>query len=357
MAVRRLKDGRWAVYYRDRTTGKLKWEYFGRGPTGENAAWKRHRDLGLLVRRPAAKAYYGPTFRDLALAYIDMHPLAPSTRYGLACRLDANILPMLGDKPALNISYDDLDRYVAQRRRDGVRYSTIRRGVLDIKTILSWGAKRRPPLIPYQPVAGYAPPKADEEIIQPPRPDELRAILAHARPHLARAILLCYYLGVRPGPVELSPLRWQDVDWTREVVHVRSAHKGGPVRREVPIHPHLLAKMRAWFEQDGKDTRLHIVRWGHRPVSNLRKAWKKALENADITRRLRLYDLRHAFVTQALAGGGDLKAVADIAGSDPRTILKTYQHVSSAMKRQAVAVITPLGDYTKYSRKSNSTPS
>lgn len=54
MAVSKLKDGRWVVYYRDwRPDGKpyLKREYFGRGYQAETEARKRHNALNLFNRR------------------------------------------------------------------------------------------------------------------------------------------------------------------------------------------------------------------------------------------------------------------------------------------------------------------
>ena len=66
MAVTQLPDGRWICYYR--VQGKLKKEYFGRGPEAEAEARKRHDELNLKPRRPAVR-HIGPTFGDLAKAY------------------------------------------------------------------------------------------------------------------------------------------------------------------------------------------------------------------------------------------------------------------------------------------------
>jgi site-specific recombinase XerD len=51
-----------------------------------------------------------------------------------------------------------------------------------------------------------------------------------------------------------------------------------------------------------------------------------------ITRRLRLYDLRHFFVTSAIEAGADYKTLSDIVGSSPETLRRHYQHVSSAAR-------------------------
>ena len=64
--------------------------------------------------------------------------------------------------------------------------------------------------------------------------------------------------------------------------------------------------------------------------------------SAGITRRIRPYDLRHHFITRVLEEGADIKALADIVGSRPETIVRHYQHVSRKLHRDTVAKIPPL---------------
>jgi site-specific recombinase XerD len=63
------------------------------------------------------------------------------------------------------------------------------------------------------------------------------------------------------------------------------------------------------------------------------------LKRAGITRRIRPYDLRHAFVTDAVAAGVDIKTVAQIVGDDPRMLFEHYQHVATKQKRAAVEAL------------------
>ena len=65
--------------------------------------------------------------------------------------------------------------------------------------------------------------------------------------------------------------------------------------------------------------------------------WQAAKRRAGITRRLRLYDLRHAAATKMLARGADLKTVARILGhKSPVTTMTVYQHVSDEQTRAAI---------------------
>lgn len=203
-----------------------------------------------------------------------------------------------------------------------------------MQAILNWAARRRPPLVPFNPVRGYSLPREDLEIILPPTPDEVTAILKHASEHLRRAILLSYYLGLRPGATELLGLTWDDVRPDGTIL-VRSAAKGGPGFRIVPVHKDLAAHLEYW-KADGER---YIIHYTGAPVGSLKRTWRNTLRRAGITRRLRMYDLRHHFVTVALENGMPIKAVSEIVGSRPETLMRHYQHVSSALHRSVVASI------------------
>ena len=79
-----------------------------------------------------------------------------------------------------------------------------------------------------------------------------------------------------------------------------------------------------------------------KPVRTLKKSWGSTLRKAGIIRRIRPYDLRHAFATYALDTGADPKAVSEVMGhSDMSMVHKHYQHVLSR-QRKAVMDYAPL---------------
>jgi len=254
--------------------------------------------------------------------------------------LTVHLLPVFGVIPAMQINDHHLDRYINQRRKRGVKYSTIHRELVILQAILNWSASRRPALIHFNPVRHYNLPAPDDAIIAPPTQDELKRILEKAAPHLKRAILLAYFLGLRPGSVELLSLEWGMVNWETEAILITSAHKGGPEKRLVPIHKQLMPLMRIWADEDGSDGPIVHIR--HRPLRSIKKAWKGALARAGITRRIRPHDPRHPYITTALERGGDLKSLAKIVGSKPETIMRHYQHVSTHLERKTTQKIPPL---------------
>ena len=108
------------------------------------------------------------------------------------------------------------------------------------------------------------------------------------------------------------------------------------VRKDSKLTQAKLAE-RQWEASDDKSP--YIVTWHGLPIKSIKTAWKTTLKNAGITRRLRPYDLRHQFITAALEGGADLKALSEVVGSRPETLMRNYQHVSRALRRVAVETI------------------
>lgn len=95
-----------------------------------------------------------------------------------------------------------------------------------------------------------------------------------------------------------------------------------------------------WLEQDQKDHVQYIVNWRGKPVKSINKAWHNALNRSGFCRRIRPYDLRHAFATHSLSGGADIKCIGEIMGhKDVKMILETYQHIQEHQKRDAIGTI------------------
>lgn len=149
--------------------------------------------------------------------------------------------------------------------------------------------------------------------------------------------MLSYYLGLRPGAVELLTLNWENVKWDSQSIRVNSAHKGGPEKRDVPIHDDFVDLLRTWWKLDRKKG--PIIHYHGHQIKTIQTSWAGALKRAKIKRRIRPYDMRHYFVTKALEEGADLKPLAEIVGSKPETLMRHYQHVTRNIHRVTVAKI------------------
>lgn len=155
--------------------------------------------------------------------------------------------------------------------------------------------------------------------------------------------MLAYHLGVRPGRSELFDLRWTDFDLAQGWVRVRSADKGGLPWRDVPIAEDFLPILTEWHAEDTAKGIIAPVHWHGHPVTTIQKTWEAAKEKAGVTRRMRLYDLRHHFATVLLEGDVDCGIVAGMMGhTTDRMVHKVYQRVRRGGKRAAIAKLPSL---------------
>jgi integrase len=239
----------------------------------------------------------------------------------------------------------DLVLFINAQEQAGVKTLTAHRRLSILRAALAWAAENG--LIDANPLLGMKIPKGRPERIAPPSIAEFYALMAAAPNHLQRALLLSVSLGVRIGPCELLSLKWRDVDIERGMIRVWSADKN-PNRpfRDVPIREDVLESVKAWAKEDRFLQPESIVHYKGKQINSLKRAWKTCKNDAGITRRLRPYDMRHAFATFALDAGADIKAVADTMGhSDVSMILKHYQHGKAEARRAAVESLPPLPAY------------
>lgn len=248
-------------------------------------------------------------------------------------------------KDVSNLDRRDIVIFMTEQAKANVRQLTIHRRLSILRAALAWAVESD--LIVSNPLVGMKIPKGKPERIAPPTVSEFYALLSAAPGHLQRAILLGISLGVRAGPSELFSLQWKDVDIARKIIRVWSANKN-PNRpyRDIPLRNDLVDSLKAWMLEDGTLLPKTIVHYRGKQINSIKTAWKKCKQDAHITRRLRPYDLRHAFATYALDAGADIQAVADTMGhSDISMVLKHYQHGKEEARRAAVESLPDLSSH------------
>ncbi len=375
MAIRQRKDGRIFVYYT--LNGKRKEEYFGRGVDAQRLAEDRDAELkatGVIrgYKKDPTPVHQGITFGELAAEYIKIEGLTSleeSSKKNLYYSLTGTILPEIGHLQAAGLTHKRLDAYVEKRLStqktvmrgrgknkkatplflpDGktpklISRSSVNRELCDIQAIMNWAVKKKYLLT--NPVLGHKKPKKDDQRNKPPTSGEVRNILAHSAPHLIRALKISYFTGLRPGAQELFRITWDDVDFEQKTIHILSAKKKGIPYRDVPLHIDLEKDLVRWRQEDQDKPATEIITYKGRPISSVKTAYRAAKRRAGVTRRIRMYDFRHAAISFMLAEGGDLKSVSQIAGhSRTDTTTRIYQHTSIEQLRDQINRIPSLDE-------------
>lgn len=280
------------------------------------------------------------SFGELAWDYIAASQMTDSSKEHAYIVLQTTIIPVIGEKQASSLTKKDMAMIKKACIKKGNKQNTINRKISIVKAILNWAVEEG--IIKENPIAGYKCPRGSDQEIKPPTTEERDLLWSNAAEHLKRAIVLSTGIGVRVGASELLGILWSDIDFTESTLTVRSAAKNKNMQlRIIDLNPSMISLLKGWHQADSKAGVSHVIHYNGKPISTIKKAWEGAKRRAKIERRIRPYDMRHYFVTEAIKAGADLKAVAEIVGhSDMTMIMKYYQHTVRDQRKFAVNTIS-----------------
>lgn len=209
--------------------------------------------------------------------------------------------------------------------------------------------------------------------------EERKAILAVAETHRSGLwILTLLYTGMRPG--ETAALVWNDVDFTKNEIHVHAAKESGSTQikgpkttagiRDIPIHAELLKRLMK--AKKGPFDYVFQTAEGNRQNENsLRRLWTGFKRELDIYMGAELYRnkivksvvaedltpycLRHTFCTDLQRAGVPLNVAKELMGhSDIQTTANIYTHRDNAVLHTSIALLDGTGGKSGGKRKAKS---
>lgn len=249
------------------------------------------------------------------------------------------VLKIIGATEISTITTKDLENVKSLLMQDDVSPATIHKRLSQLRTLMYYAAEK-----------GYCDrihfpkiPNPNYKQFVPPSQEELAQMVQAAPPHIQRVIIIGAYIGARIGECELFQLTWDDVDFSKNILRVHGSKKNANAQwREVPIRESLVPIFRQWQARDIEIGTNFLISYNGKPVKQIKRSWKTMLKNAGITRRIRPYDLRHAFGTELVSAGVDIGTVAKLMGhSNPMMLLQHYQYVMDKQKRNAVEILPP----------------
>lgn len=338
----------WVVKYREPWSGRPRQRAFAAEAEArafedaQASLYERERAIIKAVRRRRTQGRPASlTIAEVLDRYLDSLG-NPSTRAASAyhLRLFADIY---GQRKAHCLTLEDVGAFLTLQQQRGVSKSTACRRMGIVRAAYHWAARWG--LLPTNPLAGLQLASPAPQTPDPPTAREARRLYATAAPHVQRVIALGMATGARIGPSELFRLRWTDIDTRGAVLRMPNAAKGARAEaREVPLRQDVLRLLRRWEAEDAGNGCQWVIHYRGRPVRSISRAWRNTLRRAGIERRIRPYDLRHAFASRALDHDADLKCVAEVMGhANEKMIVRFYRHTSAKQRRKAVNAAPSLG--------------
>jgi integrase len=138
-------------------------------------------------------------------------------------------------------------------------------------------------------------------------------------------VVLALSTGMRQG--EIMHLTWRDVDFEEKKIVLHHTKNGE--RRVVPLAGHVLELLKNHFKMRHLDTFLLFPGKNPKKPADLRSAWEKALESAEI-RDFRFHDLRHTFASYLAMNKATLTELRILLGHKSPSMTARYSHLSES---------------------------
>ena len=326
MSVQKKKDGRVFVVYRE--GGRQVWEAYGRGRQAEVQARARDLELklaGLCGERRSASPGPAPTLAEIAQLYVNARQTELSERtrrelLRLLCRVElADVLA----RPAADLTLYDWMTVQNRLIAAGAGNRSVNTYFRYLSPIFHWAVAHR--LIsrhPWRERVSLKHARYDVNLISL---KEFAQIMAAAPDHLAWAMQIAYYTGMRPGPTELFAARWDWMDWEGRRIRIY-ATKTRAWRWQYLSETFVWRMLRRYIESRWRgETSAHICTYNDQRIASVKTSLARAVAASGVTKPFRLYDIRHLHITHALAGGAPIGDLAERVGhADTTMAVKVY---------------------------------
>lgn len=343
-----LPNGKWTGQLTIRLADGSRKKYQRRRETRKEAVFAIKKLQGEL----SSLSIEGPkTLRDLLPEYIHYKKarVRPNTAADYKHQLQLWVMPTLGDKLASSITAKDVIALLHKLDDQGLSSSTVNTVRARLSTFFEYAVlMEQADANPCKKVESFR--FNGKSLIQKPWSlDETREALAKARgTELELFLNFAVFLGMRKG--EILALRWGDVNFEEGWVQIDKTRSNRRVLsdlgeieirditndpktfsgfRRLPVPPPLLVALLSERERRQKanqstseaDYLVRGVGGGKLSVSLLTRYWTNFCAEQGL-RRIRIHDIRHTSILQALEGGARLEEASQGAGHSSVEVTK-----------------------------------
>lgn len=270
----------------------------------------------------------------------------PSEQDNKSIFLKKHLVPFFGNCRLDKITHYAIEQFVAGQVASeyapatiNLHLSTLKRA---LKSAVEWGILKKNPADTIKKL------KNDAESWQFLDFDEAEAFLSAVPLQWKTHFLVALRTGLRKG--ELCALRWRDVDWANQAIHVRhSLYKGeltSPKSKDsirtvpLPADAKQALQEQREKEQSFKTEFVFPSRSGG-PLEprTLQRPLRAANKNSGLDKRLRFHDTRHTYASHLVMAGVPIRTVKDLLGHSSLDQTLKYAHITGETHREAVQTL------------------
>ena len=273
--------------------------------------------------------------------------LKPSTRRSVESHLRRHILPLLGDCPLTELTVKKMQNFATTLGSGKRTAKTVENVLLTLSSIMSsarkWGYK-----VPEISLSDLSLPRRVKAKPKCYSEDDMIRIVSSADEPLETICFVLCSTGMRIG--EVLALRLEDLDFKRQLIHVRSSVYAGTLgtpkseasTAPLPMPPVLATRLKTFLTSKHyrqNDLGLLFANRRGRPFSanKLREKKLRPLLTSLGIPLAGFHAFRHGVATTLIDRGASITTVgAQLRHSDPRITLGLYAHVVPQSQRDAV---------------------
>lgn len=358
-SVRKHRD-KWQARYKVKDVKTGRWhEVTKTHPTRRGAeAWLRHTTAEFGIEARGARTLTVGEFLDEWWNHASPE-WSPNTRLGTSYTVK-KLKRHLGHHALAKLATRDVDRFIAQERKDGLSAATVLRDIGVLRLALAQAV--RWDYIMVDPSKKARIPKSTRKKVKPILPEEVAAIIEGSFQHrhdFGVMVSLAVTTGMRRG--EVLGLCWSDIDFRAGVITVQhalavdvdgtvtvKAPKNGTDRR-VDIGDETVTLLKRYRTQQAKDAFARGELAGDGWVFPQEPGSDAPMRPDFITQafstvrnrlgypHIHFHSLRHYHISRLIESGFDIVTVAERVGHNPdgRMTLGVYAHPSGEKSREA----------------------
>ena len=294
------------------------------------------------------------TVKDIILEYLTaIKPqIKESTWANYRMKSEKHIIPVLGNIQCCMLNVTDIHNFIDLKKRQKLSSRYIADVLVLLKSVFRYASK----LHNFQnPLENYKIPrsaKCDVAILSKPEQERLIRYIHNDYRYLGITIAL--YTGMRIG--EICAMQWADIDFENSIIHVRKTlqriptfdkhrkskivitePKSASSMRDIPIPKCLIQLFRRYRNDDD----VFVISGKRKPVEcrTLQYRFANALNNANLP-SVHFHSLRHAFATNCITLGFDVKTLSELLGhSSVEITMNRYVHSDIERKRACMSLI------------------